>query len=159
MLKIRDADPNDFDAIASILSDVWPSSPIDATELVRDHETMEPHLRARFGIAEADGRPVGVGELSRDIGTFHPQRWTVVISVLPEYRRQGVGAALFDRIQGELAGDAVLAIESKAHEDDPDGQAFATSRGFAETKRDFVSELDIASCEPPVVVLPSDLGI
>lgn len=159
MPTIREAEPVDFEEIASILSDVWPSNPIDAAELTRDHETMEPHLRTRFAIAKEGARAVGVCEMSRDIGTFHPQRWTVVASVIAENRRQGIGASLYRWAQGELSAAEVLAIESKAHEDDPAGQAFATSRGFMETKRDFVSELDVVGCNPPAVVLPAGLEI
>lgn len=159
MLMIREAVPVEFDSVAAILTAVWPANPIDSAELTRDHSTMEQHLRPRFAIAQIDSQAVGVCELWRDIGSFHPERWTVVVSVLPVFRRLGIGEALYRWSKDELASVAVQTIESKAHEDDPAGQAFAARHGFTETKRDFVSELILRDRNPPPVTLPPGLEI
>jgi len=159
MPQIRDATQEDFEAIAQIVSQVWPESPIDPADLLRDYETLEPHLQTRFGIAVEDQRPVGICELFRDVGSYHPQRWTAVVSVVPDFRGRGVGTALFSWLQGILSDAEVQSIESRVREDDPIAQAFAAKWGFHETKRDFVSELDLGTCQVPTVALPAGIEI
>ncbi len=159
MPQIREATPADFEAIAQILSKVWPESPIDPADLLRDYETLEPHQQTRFAIAIEDQQPVAVCELFRDVGTYHPQRWTAVVSVVPDLRGRGVGTALYNWLKGVLSHAEVESIESRMREDDPIAFAFAARRGFHETKRDFVSELDLGTCQVPTVGPPKGIEI
>lgn len=60
---------------------------------------------------------------------------TVIVRVLPEARRRGIGAALFDRAMGQAAGYGAPAVETVVWAANTDGVRFARSRGFVEVDR------------------------
>lgn len=60
---------------------------------------------------------------------------TVIVRVLPEARRRGIGATLFDRAMGQAAGYGAPAVETVVWAANLDGVRFAQARGFAEVDR------------------------
>ncbi|MEU0674901.1 GNAT family N-acetyltransferase [Streptomyces sp. NPDC006172] len=60
---------------------------------------------------------------------------TVIARVLPEYRRRGYGAALYDRALAHARQLGARAVETCVLAANEDGLRFALARGFAETER------------------------
>jgi GNAT superfamily N-acetyltransferase len=100
-------------------------------------EVRERVARYRLDVTYRDGVLVGCTTIRPpDGGTV-----TVIVRVLPEHRRQGIGGQLYERLLAEartLGGDA---IETVVLESNVDGLRFATARGFVEVGR-YVPEHD-----------------
>jgi GNAT superfamily N-acetyltransferase len=60
---------------------------------------------------------------------------TVIVRVLPEHRRQGIGGALYAALLAEARILGAQQIETIVLESNVDGVRFAEARGFAEVSR------------------------
>ena len=83
----------------------------------------------------------------------------VLLTVLPEHRRGGVGTALYLEVSAWLAERGVHRIDAPVAEDDEEGRAFAERRGFEEVERNRRMILDLTTLEPPAVDPPSGVEI
>jgi GNAT superfamily N-acetyltransferase len=73
---------------------------------------------------------------------------TVIVRVLPEARRQGIGAELYERSLGHARSLGASTIETIVWEPNVEGLRFAEQRGFVEVER-YVPEDD----DPPFITL------
>jgi GNAT superfamily N-acetyltransferase len=96
------------------------------------------------------------------IGSIQPQ-WpgfvAAFVSVLPTYRRRGVGTALYVAISTWAREHGLDTIEAIVHDDDPDSLGFARRRGFAEHSHENGVSLDLTRIEPPKVEPPDGVQI
>ncbi|MCW5940810.1 MAG: GNAT family N-acetyltransferase [Fimbriimonadaceae bacterium] len=122
---------------------MWPLRPTDPAEVARDRETLEPAKQDRWLLAEVGSEDVGLALVGHDLGSFDPLRWQIEVVVLPENRRRGTGSGLFERAFAMVAAEGASSVYARIYEHDADARRFAESRGFRETKRDFVSVLDL----------------
>src|SRR5688572_4453249 len=153
-LTIRRASAHeaDLDAIVRIVNEVAPEDSTSVEELRWSDATYPGGTRF---LAELDGRALGVATVGR-IYMYPPEfpaLWGT-LAVLPEARRQGIGAALLTAISDEarIAGKPTLhvpAIDSR-----PEGIDFLLHRGFEEYERAKAVELPLAGRTAPVVELP-----
>ena len=140
MPEIKEADASQMPHAAELWNAGYPLKATTASELVRYLE-FEPHLRSRNWIAWDGETPVGLGCLERYIGSYHPQKWVVFLTVMESHRRQGIGEALWQTLQSAIP-EPPISIQSPAvADDDKPSLNFAEKRGFKEAKRDFESEL------------------
>lgn len=72
----------------------------------------------------------------------HPGKLYVGVEVLPEFRRRGVGTALWERLHQEVQQFDPLRLLGHTREDYEDGVRFAQKLGFNECMRDWESRLD-----------------
>lgn len=145
MLAIRKAAIEDIPAAIRLANAVYVEWPTDEAEALRDQEVLPPDQRSQFWLAEQDGSAVGTAELGRDIGSYHPLKWTVLIAVLPDARRKGVGSALFEAAKEGFGGEAPLKVKAWTIEGDQGSNDWAARRSFVEVKRDFDSEVDLTT--------------
>ena len=151
------ADDADLDAIVRIVNEVAPEDSTSIEELRWSDATYPGG--ARF-LAEVDGRPVGVASVGRIY--MHPPEYPALwgtLAVLPDARRQGIGAGLLTAISGEarIAGKPTLhipAIESR-----PEGIEFLLHRGFDEYERAKAVELPLAGRTAPAIALPGGVDL
>ncbi|MFC5847086.1 GNAT family N-acetyltransferase [Deinococcus petrolearius] len=130
---LRDARfPDDFPAIARILSAAGPDWPVTAEVLAHEHEGRDPALYFTQVVAQQGGEVVGVGGLGHDSFSFEAWRYGGRVAVHPEFRRQGVGAALYGellrRVRERGARELRTMLSDLPH--DRPGVAFLTARGF-----------------------------
>lgn len=130
---LRDARfPDDLPAIARVLNAASPDWPVTPELLRHEYEGRDPALYFSRIVAEAGGEVVGVGGLGHDSFSFEEWRYGGRVAVHPEFRRQGVGAALYGellrRVQ-ERAARELRTMLSDLPQDRP-GVAFLTARGF-----------------------------
>src|SRR5690348_5680117 len=130
--KIRLATRADADAWLAMRAALWPEADVD--ELRGEVAAYfiarrKPLLLHRVFVAEIDGRPVGMLELSlrayADGCESSPVPFIEAWFVVSEARRRGVGAALVEAAQqwamkrgyAEIASDALLdnAVSHRAH--------------------------------------------
>lgn len=90
----------------------------------------------RIFVARVDGRIVGRSLLDWSIAAGSESTW-IFAEVLPEFRRRGIGAALFARVESLAlqAGRPVLQSEA-LHKPRPDGERLASPTGFGDVPAD-----------------------
>jgi len=135
----------DLPAIVRLQHSAEPLHPWSLEELERDLATLEPHLQHHFRVVVQGGAPVGMSDLQRPVGTYHPHRFQLTLCVAPEARGQGIGAALYSAVLRDLATLDPVSLSVQVRESEPRGLRFAQARGFQEVKRDFESILTLAA--------------
>lgn len=149
MITIRPFKENneDYRQAVGIVNAVWPEYP-DTVEEWKESDEKRSKLvkRGRF-FAEMDGRPVGFATYGQSLWINHPGKLFVGVEVLPEFRKRGVGTALWERLCQEVQQFDPLRLLAHTREDHADGIRFAEKLGFKECMRDWESRLDPASLD------------
>ena len=138
---------DDYQALADVLSSVYPSSPISAKELERrDSEFANANCVMIRYLAEDEAKNVvGSGVGYQMITSFHPQRFVIKVEVIEPYRRKGIGGLLYDRVFKDVQNHNVKEVHTRTPEHHVEAISFLEKRGYTEAKRDWISELDLAS--------------
>jgi mycothiol synthase len=107
-------------------------------------------------IAELDGQPVAAAFVERHGENVDgPVAW-VSVRVLAEYRRRGVGTALFRELSATARADGKSELVFSARHDDADSLEYLGKRGFVEALRLRESTLELARA---ATSFPSPAGI
>lgn len=106
--------------------------------MLRDIDRLPAHQQRSIWLAYRDGAPVGYAEIDPVVGSANADM--LEIGVLPAFRRQGIGSALFGTAGDKGQGEVFATVS----ETDADSLRFAEGRGFGECKRDFLSRLSVA---------------
>ena len=136
----------DYEPLVQIYNTVHPEHPNTASSIHRrdgewDHEKF---VQKRL-LAYVDGELAGAGWYRHMMYMHDPHRFNVHLDVLPGFRRQGVGTALYDHIIARLKADhQAQEVHTWAREHHTEGLAFARKRGFSETQRESESWLETA---------------
>ncbi|MFB9991851.1 GNAT family N-acetyltransferase [Deinococcus oregonensis] len=147
---VRPVGDTDWDAAAEVWTAAHPHDPFSGPEL--QHQTLQQTgwgYRHTALVAQAEGHAevgsgvVGLGILFQNPGMYHPQRFGLELAVRPEQQGQGVGAALWRGLLGQLRGWQALSVRTLAREDHPLASHFLTRRGFVPGKRFFTSALSL----------------
>jgi mycothiol synthase len=144
--------PVETDADLEAYVEVWnaavPEEIPAVVEKQRERRRRDP--RRLYVLAEADGRPVGVGFAgpsdAADRGFLGPR-------VLPAARRSGVGSVLIVTLAAHLEGLGFAIAGAHVDGNDDGSIAFARRFGFEETDRQ-VEQVRIVGDEPPAKPLP-----
>jgi mycothiol synthase len=109
VLEIRERDPDEVEIEVEIVNTSLPADDQLTPEVVRVEEEIEKNIRERLRLlAIVDGVPAGTGNSGQ--GQIAPAgRFDINVVVRPEYRRQGVGSALYEKLLS-------YAMSSGAHE-------------------------------------------
>jgi len=113
-------------------SDALACTPAELLPVYQAQE-FEP---SRIFVARVDGRMVGRGILQWSIADGTTSSW-VLAEVLEEFRHRGIGAALFDRVEGlaQESGRPVLQSEPM-HKPVPGGARLPSPTGFGDVPAD-----------------------
>jgi GNAT superfamily N-acetyltransferase len=153
MVDVRPATSDeDLAHLARIVSTVTPDTPVTVAEM-RWQEEHYPGGR-RF-LAWRDGIPIGAGGAGRAYSwpADFPALWGN-ISVLPEYRREGVGETILSAIRGVAREAGKQELIGRTAENRPEALDFLAHRGFVEHERMKAVRLDLAGQDPPPVEPP-----
>jgi mycothiol synthase len=127
---IREAKTHeDLVGMAEVWTAITPREPMSAEQMERRRERQPERL---YLAAEADGRTVGAGLAAP---SDSPGRTFLGVRVLPEYRRRGIGGALFDTLLAHARAAEPEWLSTMVSEADPDSVAWAERRGFEEYQR------------------------
>ena len=83
----------------------------------------------------------------------------VLLTVLAEARRRGVGTALYEAVSDWTRERRLDVLEAVVSDEDPESLAWAERRGFAEDRREKGVGLRLAEIEPPPVEPPEGIEI
>jgi mycothiol synthase len=130
--------------IWNLLNPDWPTS---VPEVLDDYRKRDPKYLLQSYVAELDGRPIGVGESDLSVASYHPQKFYLTLYVHPDFHGQGIGRALYEKVLESLKPHNPISARVQVRESSERALRFFGERGFVETKRDWVSVLDVASCD------------
>jgi GNAT superfamily N-acetyltransferase len=137
-----------------IYNDVWPRRAVTSAD-------VEAWERASIATADflgaIDGEDAGSG--ATGIATARPDLCVAFITVLPRWRRHGVGDTLLETTSTWARDHGVLEIETAVESDDAESLGFALRRGFHETSRETGLELELSDVASPAVDPPVGIEI
>lgn len=145
-VTIREATPDDYAAIARVISTVIPQHAITAEALAHQVKVMtenplKPHLQD--WVAEWGGEVVGQAVVYQSPSMFHPDRYNAEVMVIPRAQGYGIGTALANVLEAHLQARGAKEIEAGAYEDDPMSLRFLIDRDFTEIMRFFDNVLTL----------------
>jgi GNAT superfamily N-acetyltransferase len=148
-VRIRPFTPEDYPAIAAVGNTVFPDY-ADTPDEIRHWDTKrDDHIKWQRYVAEDEnGRIVATADYSQPHDMYHPRKFHLGVTVLPEYQGRGIGKALYDTLTDALAVYDPLVLRANAREDFPRSVAFLTRRGYAEEMREWESRLDMPTWDP-----------
>ncbi len=149
MITIRPFEQNDEDyrQAVDITNSVWPEYPDTVEEWKEGDEKRSKLLKVGRFFAELDGQKVGFANYGQSLWVNHPGKLFVGVAVLPEFRKRGVGTALWEHLCQEVQQFDPLRLLAHTREDYEEGIRFAQKLGFNECMRDWESRLDPASLD------------
>ena len=140
--------PAETDDDLAAYCDVWNAiTPREPTRLEDVKRRLERQPERLYLVALEQEEVVGLGFCGP---SQSPERTAVVVRVLPEHRRRGIGSELLDRIVTHAAQLERPQLSGMVFEDDPESIAWVTNRGFEEYDRqvELSRELSSAEAEP-----------
>ena len=107
-------------------------------------------------LAWEDDRAAGTATGVLESNRARPLVWLIVRS---DARRRGIGSALFAEISAWARARGFAELDTWVDDDQPEGLAFARSRGFVEVSRELGVALELEGFEPPPVDPPDGIDI
>ncbi len=144
-LEIRPFTRNDLPDIIELWNVVRPNQQRTLDEAISDMDTLEPQFQTAFFVTELEHQIVGVAEIYRHPGMYHPHKFFGNIFVHPDHWSKGIGTALYQQSLEFLTALEAISFRTQVAESDAHSLQFATTRGFTESKRDFESLLTVNS--------------
>lgn len=141
---------DDLAALCDIWATITPREPMTPEQLLRRKERQPERL---YLLAEEQSRAVGLALVAP---TDSPNRRYVGVRVLPDWRRRGIGSALYEPALAHARALEPEWISTMVSEADPDSLAWAERRGFEESSRQVELILGLHGDEQP---LPPPDGI
>ncbi len=142
-LEIRSFSRADLPGIIALWNIVRPNQQRTLDEAISDLDTLEPQYQTAFFVSEFENQIVGVSEIYRHPGMYHPHKFFGNVFVHPDKRNQGIGTALYQQALEFLTALEAICFRTQIAESDTHSIHFATTRGFTESKRDFESLLTV----------------
>lgn len=134
---------DDLAELCEIWAVITPREPMTPEQLLRRKERQPERL---YLLAEEESRSVGLALVAP---TDSPNLRYVGVRVLPDWRRRGIGAALYEPALAHARGLAPEWISTFVSEADPDSVAWAARRGFEEAQRQVELVLRLRGDEHP----------
>jgi GNAT superfamily N-acetyltransferase len=141
-MTIRELVPErDAANVVALIREVNPSAVLSVATWLHQERNLPPRAQLRTWIAEVDGQFAGRAE-----GFLHPMiegstQGFVQLAVTAQFRRRGVGAALYDVADEYVRSLGAISFLSNFHET-PEGIRFAEARGFTEARAELAVVLD-----------------
>jgi GNAT superfamily N-acetyltransferase len=148
-VTLREFDPaRDYAAYAALGNAIDPDYPSTEAEVRAWDAMREAKIRHHRIVAESDGRLIGSASVGNLSWSYDPRQFQVDVGVHPDARRQGTGAALYDRIR-EIAGPySPTRLSAHTREDRADAVRVLERRGFVEAMREWESRLRVGDFDP-----------
>ena len=128
--EIRDSRAEDAPALAALYNALYPDRPMTAEGvLARDRQRAPDALVGRW-VAEIGGQVVGMGMFHQPTHDYAPGRFRVWVHMAADYRRRGIGLALYARVLEGLAAFRPHALRANVRDNQADGLRFLARQGY-----------------------------
>ncbi len=148
IIRPFDAGDRDYATIVLIRNTVYPEHPLTIGEVQHGDAHREERILLQRWIGELDGQPVGYASYMHMSWNYHPQKFSVKVTILPEHQKRGYGSALYHNLLLALAEHDPILLRTGVREDHVRGVRFAEKCGFREEMREWESYLDVAGFDP-----------
>jgi GNAT superfamily N-acetyltransferase len=138
----------------AIHNTVWPHRAVTMDEVQSFKEACKDY--ADF-LGSVDGEEKGSAAIA--ILPQRPKHGFLLLTVLEDGRRRGLGSALYTTVSGWMHERGLEEVHASAMEDDGESLAYAERRGFREIERYPRLILDLSTIEEPVVHAPPGVEI
>ena len=150
-MNLRKFNHTDYASILHIhnsLNIVWPEWPRDLETWKENDRNRDPKCNFQRWVAEENDQVVGVASCGNSLSDYQPQNFYINVEVLAEYRRRGIGAALYDQMMEYLLPYAPRVLRTDVLESQIQGYPFIQKRGFQEVWRETPVHLDVLGFDP-----------
>lgn len=144
---IREFTAHDFPAITQIHNAIYPHHATTPQAWAEADNQRDPKCRQRRWVAAHDAGVVGFAGYSQHIFDYHPQKFHVTLQVLPIFRRQGIGSALYEQLMAGLRPFDPLRLRADGYGNLLDGVRFMERHGFVEVFRERPLHLNVMACD------------
>jgi ribosomal protein S18 acetylase RimI-like enzyme len=142
-VRIRFCTAHDYRAVVAIHNLVHPERAISVKALSETDQRRDGRQKQRRWVAVRGKRVVGYARYGQHTYDYHPNKFQVDLAVLPEHRRRGIGAALYDQLVAALAPLEPQWLRADAYQNLPEGVQFLEQRGFREVFRETPMHLHV----------------
>jgi GNAT superfamily N-acetyltransferase len=148
-LEFRDFHPEDYPRLVEIYNANFPDYSVSVSEQRTWDESLDPskYLLKRFSTTDKTGRVLGFGQIRHELDAFHPRKFYLNIFVDPAEQGEGVGGAIYRKIEEELGNLEAISATTVIKEDLPRQREFFDHRGFREVARIWESRLDLRTID------------
>lgn len=147
---IRPFEASDHEAVVRLAKAVYSDLQITTAHWRNYDRTFEgnPFIRRRYvAVNSLTGSVVGFGSISHTPTSFLPQKFQMQILVHPNFRRRGIGSAIFEQLTADLKALNAVSVQASVREEHKDAVAFLVKRGFKEALRFWELWLDVAEVD------------
>jgi len=145
---IREASIDDAPAAAGLLGLATPEFVTSAAATRRGMATSPPEARHRWWCAEHEGQLVGWASVGLVVETSEEGAGWISLTVHPDHRNGGIGAALLDVAERHARAVGVHRLHVWSRDDD-ETIAFAGARGYEQTSSSDILVVDPRTVAPP----------
>ncbi|WP_433790758.1 N-acetyltransferase family protein [Actinoplanes sp. CA-252034] len=154
-MLVRPATVGDLRAVAEIQQKIHPCTAQSVESRERAFLTVNERSRARYVVAEFDGRVAGYASAMLDHTTSEPGAAVLSVGVHPRHRRRGAGTALLADAEAHLR--SVGAVTVRVWRPDEQGSAvFAERHGYRRRRSRRFSVTDPRQA-PPAAAAPDGM--
>jgi GNAT superfamily N-acetyltransferase len=146
-MDIRPFEAGDYEAVATLQTTCFPDHEITAEEIRARDARRDPKMRFGRFIVREGNQVIGFAEYGNSSWAYHPQRFSLMVMVHPQYRRQGIGSTLYNRLMAETEGVDPIAFRTVGQESEADTLHFLAHRGFVEEMRHYENRLNVTECD------------
>ncbi len=149
-VTIRRFTERDYPAVNALSTAVYPDFPWSDEEF-RHSDSFYDGERLKMGrivAEEAGSRMVGWAHWHHSTDTYHPQKFSIDLTVRPDQQRRGIGGRLYDTLMAELAPFDPILLWANVRETFGHSIRFVERRGFGEQRRAWESRLAVAGFDP-----------
>jgi GNAT superfamily N-acetyltransferase len=143
--EIRPFHDRDAAAISDLMRRLVPQFLANREVLLHWIRQAPERSHTRLDVAEEDGGLAGFQWTNFKWWAEDPGIGTIFLLVRPESRRRGLGARLYDVAERHLLDRGAWKLD--AHVTDDDGRTFAERRGYRETRRERLSQLEVEQAD------------
>ena len=145
---IREATLDDAPAVARLSTIVYPDELTTERGLRHWWQAMPARARRRMWLALEGGEAIGFASAGLSFSSADPGAAVANVYVHPQRRRGGLGAALWELAEANLAEIDATHVNSFGLDEEP-SRRFMGARGFEVTYVQRMSRLELATLGPP----------
>lgn len=151
----------DYEALAAFYAMAYPEERSTARGLMLADGVSAPELVRVHYLAESGGEICGVGAYENWKSPFQPHKFLLHVIVATAFRRQGIGAALYEHVNQEIEALNPEAVRALIDKDSAASVRFAEKRGFSPVLLKWnlllkVQECDLSPYESKVAQLAAE---
>ena len=148
---IREATFDDAPAVARLCALVYPAELMSARGIRHGWEATPARSRRLMWLTLDGDAAVGFAAAGLSASSADPGAAIANVYVHPDRRRQGLGSALWERVEPHLAEIGATHVNSFGLDEEP-SRLFMGARGFEVTFVQRMSTLDLSTLGPPPAV-------